>query len=41
MTWGGKQGFQTPIENETFTLGPMGVYGNAHTERGLTCELLS
>ncbi|KAF8895695.1 alpha/beta-hydrolase [Gymnopilus junonius] len=36
MTWGGAQGFQTPIENETFTVKNMGVYGNTHTERKLT-----
>ncbi|KAJ7039116.1 alpha/beta-hydrolase [Mycena alexandri] len=36
MTWGGAQGFQTPIENETFHLKDFGVYGNEHTERGLT-----
>ncbi len=40
MTWGGKQGFQTPIEPETFLLKDMGVFGNAHSERGLTCALL-
>ncbi|KAJ7928492.1 alpha/beta-hydrolase [Mycena leptocephala] len=36
MTWNGAQGFQTPIEPETFTIKNMGVYGNEHTERGLT-----
>ncbi|GJJ06140.1 hypothetical protein Clacol_000329 [Clathrus columnatus] len=36
MTWNGTQGFQTPIQNETFILKDMGVLGNAHTERGLT-----
>ncbi|KAJ7668514.1 alpha/beta-hydrolase [Mycena polygramma] len=36
MTWNGAQGFQTPIVPETFTLKDMGVYGNEHTERGLT-----
>ncbi|KAJ7729524.1 alpha/beta-hydrolase [Mycena maculata] len=36
MTWNGLQGFQTPIEPETFTVKNMGVYGNTHTERGLT-----
>ena len=41
MTWNGAQGFQTPIENETFTVKNMGVYGNTHTERGLTCMYLS
>jgi hypothetical protein len=38
MTWGGAQGFQTPIEPETFTVPGFGVYGNAHSERNLTCE---
>lgn len=37
MTWNGAQGFQTPIEDESFRLANMGVYGNTHTERGLTC----
>ncbi|KAG6831761.1 hypothetical protein H0H92_007913 [Tricholoma furcatifolium] len=37
MTWGGAQGFQTAIEPESFTVKDMGVYGNTHTERGLTC----
>ncbi|KAF8813757.1 alpha/beta-hydrolase [Phlegmacium glaucopus] len=36
MTWGGAQGFQTPIESESFTVKNMGVYGNMHTERKLT-----
>ncbi|KAH7876749.1 alpha/beta-hydrolase [Lentinula edodes] len=36
MTWNGAQGFQTPIENETFTVKNFGVFGNEHTERGLT-----
>jgi len=36
MTWNGAQGFQTPIENETFTVDGFGVFGNEHTERGLT-----
>jgi len=36
MTWNGLQGFQTPIEPETFTIKNMGVFGNEHTERGLT-----
>lgn len=38
MTWNGAQGFQTPIEEESFKLANMGVYGSTHTERGLTCE---
>ncbi|THH07732.1 hypothetical protein EW145_g3187 [Phellinidium pouzarii] len=36
MTWNGAQGFQTPIEPETFTVKNMGIFGNEHTERGLT-----
>ncbi|KAF8512401.1 alpha/beta-hydrolase [Gautieria morchelliformis] len=36
MTWNGAQGFQTPIEDETFTIKDMGVFGNTHTERNLT-----
>lgn len=36
MTWNGAQGFQKPIEPESFTLKHHGVYGNAHTERNLT-----
>ncbi|KZV84913.1 alpha/beta-hydrolase [Exidia glandulosa HHB12029] len=36
MTWNGAQGFQTPIEDESFRLKNMGVFGNTHTERGLT-----
>lgn len=39
MTWGGKQGFQTPIDEEAFTVKNMGVFGNMHTERKLTCKL--
>lgn len=38
MTWGGAQGFQTPIEPESFTVENFGVFGNEHSERGLTCE---
>ncbi|KAL1660933.1 Alpha/Beta hydrolase protein [Schizophyllum commune] len=42
MTWAGAQGFQTPIEPESFIvdddiLGVHGVYGNLHQERNLTC----
>ncbi|KAF8828754.1 hypothetical protein HHX47_DHR3000070 [Lentinula edodes] len=40
MTWNGAQGFQTPIENETFTVKNFGVFGNEHTERGLTCTFI-
>ncbi|PPQ62919.1 hypothetical protein CVT24_006159 [Panaeolus cyanescens] len=36
MTWGGAQGFQKPIEEESFTVKNMGVYGSMHTERKLT-----
>ncbi|KAI0031701.1 alpha/beta-hydrolase [Vararia minispora EC-137] len=41
MTWGGAQGFQTPIKDETFIVddpiqGVQGVYGNMHQERNLT-----
>ncbi|KAA1474008.1 alpha/beta-hydrolase [Dentipellis sp. KUC8613] len=36
MTWNGAQGFQTPIQNESFHVKDMGVYGNMHQERGLT-----
>ncbi|RDB24738.1 hypothetical protein Hypma_007941 [Hypsizygus marmoreus] len=36
MTWGGAQGFQTPIESENFLVENMGIYGNMHTERKLT-----
>jgi hypothetical protein len=37
MTWSGKQGFQTPIVDETYHVQDFGVYGNMHQERGLTC----
>jgi carboxypeptidase D len=40
MTWGGAQGFHTPIESENFIVKDMGVYGNMHTERKLTCAYL-
>ncbi|KAK7057503.1 carboxypeptidase [Favolaschia claudopus] len=36
MTWAGAQGFQTPIEPESFTVKNFGTFGNSHTERGLT-----
>ncbi|KAJ3517268.1 hypothetical protein NLJ89_g613 [Agrocybe chaxingu] len=36
MSWEGAQGFQALIEDETFTVQNMGVYGNMHTERKLT-----
>lgn len=32
----GLQGFQTPIQNESFVVDGMGVMGNMHSERGLT-----
>ncbi|PFH53772.1 hypothetical protein AMATHDRAFT_54267 [Amanita thiersii Skay4041] len=35
MTWGGAQGFQTPIEAESFTVKDFGVFGSEHVERGL------
>jgi len=36
MTWNGKQGFQTPIQNDSFVVEGVGAFGTAHTERGLT-----
>lgn len=36
MTWGGLQGFQTPIANDSFLVDGVGALGTAHTERGLT-----
>ena len=33
---GGKQGFQTPIQNDSFVVDGMGALGTTHTERGLT-----
>lgn len=36
MTWGGKQGFQTPIEPESFIIEGFGVLGSMHQERKLT-----
>jgi carboxypeptidase D len=36
MTWSGKQGFQTPIEDQSFNISTFGISGNSHTERGLT-----
>ncbi len=41
MTWNGAQGFQTPIEPESFKLQNFGVFGNEHTERGLTCTFVN
>ncbi|KAG6890062.1 hypothetical protein C0992_003160 [Termitomyces sp. T32_za158] len=36
MTWNGKQGFQTPIANDSFIVDGVGALGNTHNERGLT-----
>ncbi|KAI0689094.1 alpha/beta-hydrolase [Cytidiella melzeri] len=36
ITWNGQQGFQTPIEEESFIVEGMGALGNMHSERGLT-----
>ena len=36
MTWNGIQGFQTPIENESFIVDGVGTVGTTHTERDLT-----
>ncbi|TFK89211.1 alpha/beta-hydrolase [Polyporus arcularius HHB13444] len=36
MTWGGLQGFQTPIEPDSFIVDGIGALGTMHTERGLT-----
>lgn len=36
MTWAGKQGFQTPIQNDSFVVDGVGALGNMHSERGLT-----
>ncbi|KAG8793197.1 hypothetical protein FRC12_003568 [Ceratobasidium sp. 428] len=36
MTWGGKQGFQTPIKDESFIIEGFGVLGAMHQERKLT-----
>ncbi|OSD01947.1 alpha/beta-hydrolase [Trametes coccinea BRFM310] len=36
MTWNGQQGFQTPIQNDSFVVDGMGALGTAHSERGLT-----
>lgn len=36
MTWNGKQGFQTPIANDSFIVDGIGALGNMHSERGLT-----
>ncbi|TDL17652.1 alpha/beta-hydrolase [Rickenella mellea] len=36
MTWGGMQGFQTPIANDSFIVDGVGALGNTHSERGFT-----
>ncbi len=38
MTWNGLQGFQTPIEPDSFIVDGMGNFGTMHQERGLTCK---
>lgn len=35
MTWNGKQGFQTPIEKDSFIVNGIPL-GSSHSERGLT-----
>ncbi|KAF8470497.1 alpha/beta-hydrolase [Russula ochroleuca] len=36
MTWGGMQGFQTPIAQDSFVVDGVGALGSMHSERGLT-----
>lgn len=36
MTWQGKQGFQTPLLNDSFIVDTVGPLGNMQSERGLT-----
>ncbi|KAI0317692.1 Alpha/Beta hydrolase protein [Amylostereum chailletii] len=36
MTWGGAQGFQSPLEPDSFIVDGMGALGNMQSERGLT-----
>ncbi|KIL59177.1 hypothetical protein M378DRAFT_15036 [Amanita muscaria Koide BX008] len=36
MTWAGKQGFQTPIANDSFIVDGIGALGTVHEERGFT-----
>ncbi|KAG8710190.1 hypothetical protein FRC11_004764 [Ceratobasidium sp. 423] len=36
MTWNGKQGFQKPIQSESFVIEGFGVLGSMHQERNLT-----
>ena len=35
MTWGGAQGFQTPIAPDSFIIDWFGASGTSHQERGL------
>lgn len=35
-TGNGLQGFQTPIQNDSFIVDGVGALGNMHSERGLT-----
>ncbi|KAI0368444.1 alpha/beta-hydrolase [Pilatotrama ljubarskyi] len=36
MTWNGRQGFHSPIKEDSFIVEGMGALGTSHTERGLT-----
>ncbi|KAG2126279.1 Alpha/Beta hydrolase protein [Suillus clintonianus] len=36
MTWGGLQGFQTPIAKDSFIVDGVGAFGTMHSERKLT-----
>ncbi|KAG8785239.1 hypothetical protein FRC15_001736 [Serendipita sp. 397] len=36
MTWGGQQGFQKPLKQDSFLIDGFGAYGNMQTERKLT-----
>ena len=36
LTGGGKQGFQTPIVQDSFIVDGIGALGDMHSERGLT-----
>lgn len=36
MTWGGLQGFQSPLQADSFIIDGIGAYGNMQSERGLT-----
>jgi carboxypeptidase D len=36
MTWEGQQGFQSPLQTDTFIIDGIGAYGNMQSERGLT-----